>query len=152
MPAADDPAVVVFAKPDQLKQIYKAYFKSGAGICRTSITNFSETSPLIRELYKQGAQIAKTALAEMTMEEPRRPRFVAGAVGPGKKGRAMAWQLQIGGLVCGGVDMLWISSIDALDSRAAMCNLVTQEADVNIDTYLFVCDEASRACATHQWH
>eukprot|EP00972_Heterocapsa_arctica_P069504 10268629-Heterocapsa_arctica.AAC.1 len=37
---------------------------------------------VVNELNKVGAQLEKQAAAEVTNEQPNKPRFVAGAIGP----------------------------------------------------------------------
>merc|ERR1719450_1799311 len=91
-------------------------------------------------MNKLGAQLAKKAAATMTKEDPSRPRFVAGAVGPTSRTlsvspsvedpsfRNVTWDElvesyveQIAGLVDGGVDLLMIETIfDTQNCKAAI--------------------------------
>ena len=38
--------------------------------------------PVVYDLNKKGAELAKQAAADVTEAEPHKPRFVAGAMGP----------------------------------------------------------------------
>merc|ERR1719238_1101845 len=91
-------------------------------------------------MNKVGAQLAKQAAANVTKDEPAKPRFVAGAIGPTSRTlsvspsvedpsfRNVTWDdlveayvQQVGGLVDGGVDILMIETIfDTQNSKAAV--------------------------------
>merc|ERR1719356_1365595 len=81
--------LLCFTKPTMIKDIHKEYFLGGSDICETNTFNGTSISqgeykmqPIVYELNKVGAQLAKQAAAEVTKAEPDKPRFVAGAVGP----------------------------------------------------------------------
>merc|ERR1719247_778452 len=95
---------------------------------------------VVYELNKISAQLAKKACAAVTKEEPNKPRFVAGAVGPTSRTlsvspsvedpsfRNVTWDElveayveQVGALVDGGVDILMIETIfDTQNAKAAI--------------------------------
>merc|ERR1719359_2687213 len=95
---------------------------------------------VVYELNKVSAELAKKAAATMTKEDPSRPRFVAGAIGPTSRTlsvspsvedpsfRNVTWDElvtayveQIKGLVDGGVDILMIETIfDTQNAKAAI--------------------------------
>nr|UKS50368.1 B12-dependent methionine synthase [Alexandrium insuetum] len=139
--------LLVFSKPDMIKDIHKEYFAGGSDICETNTFNGTTISQgeykmqeIVYEMNKVGAQLAKKAAAEVTKEEPHKPRFVAGAVGPTSRTlsvspsvedpsfRNVTWDelveayvQQIGGLVDGGVDLLMIETIfDTQNAKAAI--------------------------------
>merc|ERR1719343_1009210 len=81
--------LLCFTKSTMIKDIHKEYFLGGSDICETNTFNGTSISqgeykmqPIVYELNKVGAQLAKQAAAEVTKEQPDQPRFVAGAVGP----------------------------------------------------------------------
>jgi len=139
--------LLIFSKPDMVKDIHKEYFLGGSDICETNTFNGTSVSQIeyqmqdiVYEMNKVGAQLAKKAAAEVTKDEPGKPRFVAGAVGPTSRTlsvspsvedssfRNVTWDElveayveQISGLVDGGVDMLMIETIfDTQNAKAAI--------------------------------
>ncbi|WP_213086884.1 homocysteine S-methyltransferase family protein [Chitinophaga agrisoli] len=134
-------------QPQIIEAIHKSYLDAGADIIETN--TFSSTSiamadydmqHLAYELNVAAASIAKKAAAEYTAQNPDKPRFVAGAIGPLNKTLSLspdvnnpgfrsvsfdevaaAYTEQIKGLVDGGVDILLIETIfDTLNSKAAI--------------------------------
>ena len=132
---------------DAIKKIHEAYFTAGADIVETN--TFSSTSiamadyqleHLAYELNYQSAKIAKEAADKFTTLNPRKPRFVAGSIGPTNKTASMspdvndpgyravtfddlfeAYTQQIKGLVEGGADLLLVETIfDTLNAKAAL--------------------------------
>eukprot|EP00421_Protoceratium_reticulatum_P027546 CAMPEP_0168480066 /NCGR_PEP_ID=MMETSP0228-20121227/63798_1 /TAXON_ID=133427 /ORGANISM="Protoceratium reticulatum, Strain CCCM 535 (=CCMP 1889)" /LENGTH=496 /DNA_ID=CAMNT_0008496379 /DNA_START=61 /DNA_END=1547 /DNA_ORIENTATION=- len=139
--------LLIFSKPDLMVDIHKEYFMGGSDICETNTFNGTAISQgeykmqeIVHEMNKVGAQLAKKAAAEVTKEQPDKPRFVAGAVGPTSRTlsvspsvedpsfRNVTWDElvesyveQISGLVDGGVDLLMIETIfDTQNSKAAI--------------------------------
>jgi 5-methyltetrahydrofolate--homocysteine methyltransferase len=139
--------MLVFSKPDVIKDIHKEYFMAGSDVCETNTFNGTSISQgeykqqaIVYEMNLVGSQLAKKAAAEVTKVEPHKPRFVAGAVGPTSRTlsvspsvedssfRNVTWDdlvesyvEQIGGLVDGGCDLLMIETIfDTQNSKAAI--------------------------------
>eukprot|EP00421_Protoceratium_reticulatum_P022048 CAMPEP_0168377700 /NCGR_PEP_ID=MMETSP0228-20121227/10959_1 /TAXON_ID=133427 /ORGANISM="Protoceratium reticulatum, Strain CCCM 535 (=CCMP 1889)" /LENGTH=296 /DNA_ID=CAMNT_0008390701 /DNA_START=52 /DNA_END=938 /DNA_ORIENTATION=+ len=130
--------LLVFSKADMLVDIHKEYFMGGSDICETNTFNGTSISQgeykmqdIVYELNKVGAQLAKKAAAEVTKEQPDKPRFVALSVSPSVEDpsfRNVTWDElvaayveQIGGLVDGGVDILMIETIfDTQNAKAAI--------------------------------
>ena len=134
-------------RPDIIKEIHKKYFQAGADIAETN--TFSSTSiamedyhmeDLVYELNFQSAQIAKEVADEFTKQNPSKPRYVAGSMGPTNRTLSLspdvndpgfraisfdklveAYTEQVRGLVDGGVDMLLIETVfDTLNAKAAL--------------------------------
>ncbi len=134
-------------QPQIIEAIHKEYLSAGADIIETN--TFSSTTiamadydmqHLAFELNVAAARIAKKAAAEFTEQNPEKPRFVAGAIGPLNKTLSLspdvnnpgyrsvtfdevatAYGEQIKGLVEGGVDILLIETIfDTLNCKAAI--------------------------------
>merc|ERR1719394_1811238 len=139
--------LLIFSKPEMIKDIHKEYFVAGSDICETNTFNGTGISQseykmqdIVYEMNKVGAELAKKAAAEVTKEEPHKPRFVAGAIGPTSRTlsvspsvedpsfRNVTWdelvdsyKEQISGLVDGGCDLLMIETIfDTQNAKAAI--------------------------------
>ena len=134
-------------RPDIIEAIHRRYLDAGADIIETNTFNANAVSledydmaGLSKEINKAAAQIAKKAADEYTKQNPDKPRFVAGSIGPTNKTASMspkvenpifravtfddlyfAYKEQIEGLVDGGVDLLLIETIfDTLNAKAAL--------------------------------
>jgi len=134
-------------RPDVIKAIHKAYFEAGADIVETN--TFSGTTiamadynmeEVVYELNFQSAKIAREVADEMTILQPEKPRFVAGAMGPTNRTASLspdvndpgfravtfdelvtAYYEQVRGLMDGGVDILLVETIfDTLNAKAAL--------------------------------
>jgi len=139
--------LLVFTKPELVEKIHKDFFEAGSDICKTN--TFGGTSiaqadykihSIIYELNKTAAQIAKKASSAVTKADTKKPRFVAGALGPTRHSlstpsnekfpayRSICWDElvdsyleQVAGLVDGGVDLLLIEmASDTLNAKAAI--------------------------------
>lgn len=134
-------------QPHAIAQIHRKYFESGADIVETN--TFSGTTiamadyqmeDLVYELNYESAKIAKEVATEFTLEQPDKPRFVAGAIGPTNKTASMspdvndpgyrainfeelrlAYRHQARALIDGGVDVLLVETVfDTLNAKAAL--------------------------------
>jgi 5-methyltetrahydrofolate--homocysteine methyltransferase len=134
-------------QPKAIKEIHEKYFEAGADIVETN--TFSGTTiamadynmeNLVYELNFQSAKIAKEVAIEFTRKNPKKPRFVAGAIGPTNKTASLspdvnepayravtfdelrlAYKQQVEALLDGGVDLLLVETIfDTLNAKAAL--------------------------------
>jgi len=134
-------------QPDIIIGIHKQYLDAGADIIETN--TFSSTTiaqadydmqELAYELNVASAKCARIAADEFTAQNPSKPRFVAGAIGPLNKTLSLspdvnnpgyravtfdevviAYEEQIRGLVDGGADILLVETIfDTLNAKAAI--------------------------------
>ena len=134
-------------QPQIIEGIHKLYLDAGADIIETN--TFSSTviaqadydmQSLAYEMNVASAKCARNAADEYTKNNPNKPRFVAGAIGPLNKTLSLspdvnnpgfravtfdevvdAYYEQIKGLVEGGVDLLLIETIfDTLNAKAAI--------------------------------
>lgn len=139
--------LLCLTQPQIISEIHKAYLKAGADIIETCTFNSQRISmeeygmsSMVRELNLSGAQIARSAADQATKENPAKPRFVVGSVGPTSKTCSMspdvnnpayraisfdqlteAYIEQMTALVEGGVDALLIETIfDTLNAKAAI--------------------------------
>jgi 5-methyltetrahydrofolate--homocysteine methyltransferase len=134
-------------RPDIIKDIHRQYFNAGADICETN--TFSGTTiaqadyhleHLVDELNYQSAKIAKEVADKFTAQNPDKPRFVAGSIGPTNRTASLspdvndpgyravnydqlvvAYKQQVKALMEGGVDLLLVETIfDTLNAKAAL--------------------------------
>ncbi|MBZ0305776.1 MAG: homocysteine S-methyltransferase family protein, partial [Anaerolineae bacterium] len=81
--------LLTLTQPDIIKDIHRQYFAAGADMVETNTFNSTRVSQadygmeeLVYELNKQGAAIAREVADEFTANEPDKPRFVVGTLGP----------------------------------------------------------------------
>ena len=139
--------LLCITQPDIIIGIHKLYLEAGADIIETN--TFSSTviamadydmQSLAYELNVAAAKCARSAADSFTAQDPSKPRYVAGAIGPLNKTLSLspdvnnpgyravnfdevvaAYYEQIGGLVDGGVDILLVETIfDTLNAKAAI--------------------------------
>jgi len=134
-------------QPEIIIGIHKQYLDAGADIIETN--TFSSTTiaqadydmqSLAYEMNVASAKCARAAADEYSKNNPNKPRFVAGAIGPLNKTLSLspdvnnpgyravtfdevveAYTEQVKGLVEGGVDVLLVETIfDTLNAKAAI--------------------------------
>ena len=139
--------ILVLTQPDIIKAIEREYLLAGADILLTN--TFSGTSLgqadyktefAVYDLNYQAAKIAKEVAKEITDENPSKPRFVAGSLGPTNKTTSLSpdvndpgyraitfdqlveiYKEQANALMDGGVDLLMVETIfDTLNAKAAL--------------------------------
>ena len=152
-------------QPRALKEVNTKYLEAGADIIETN--TFSGTSiamadykmeHLVYELNYQSAKIAKEAAQECTAENPAKPRFVAGSIGPTNKTASMspdvnrpeyraitfdalktAYREQTEALLDGGADILLVETIfDTLNAKAALFAIMEVKEEKNSDIPIMV--------------
>jgi len=152
-------------QPEAIATIHRKYFDAGADIVETN--TFSGTSiamadyqmeELVYELNYESARIAKKVAEKVTAENPEKPRFVAGAIGPTNKTASMspdvndpgyraisfdelrkAYKQQAKALIGGGVDVLLVETVfDTLNAKAALFAIEELKEDLNIDIPVMV--------------
>lgn len=81
--------LLLLTRPDVIQAIEKAYLDAGADILETNTFNATRVSQadygmeeLVYELNVEGARLAREVADAKTAENPARPRFVAGVLGP----------------------------------------------------------------------
>ncbi len=139
--------LLCLTRPDIIEAIHREYLEAGADIIETNTFNAQTISmedygmgQLVKEINTAAAKLARKAADDYTKQNPDKPRFVAGSIGPTNKTASMspkvenpifravtfddlriAYKEQIEGLVDGGVDMLLIETIfDTLNAKAAL--------------------------------
>lgn len=152
--------ILCITQPDIIKSIHAAYFKAGADIVETNSFNSNAISlmdynmqHLVYELNVAAAKIAKETADEFTKQQPDKPRFVAGAIGPANKTLSLspdvndpgfrdvtfdyvveAYAEQVRGLIDGGADIFLVETIfDTLNAKAALFAIDKVQKEKNTD-------------------
>ncbi|WP_055443619.1 homocysteine S-methyltransferase family protein [Lacinutrix himadriensis] len=152
-------------QPEAIATIHAKYFEAGADIVETN--TFSGTTiamadydmeDLVYELNYESAKIAKKVAEEFTKQNPDKPRFVAGSIGPTNKTASLspdvnrpeyraitfdelrvAYKQQVEALIDGGVDLLLVETIfDTLNAKAALFAIEEVKEDRDIDIPIMV--------------
>ncbi|MBQ0739582.1 homocysteine S-methyltransferase family protein, partial [Aquimarina celericrescens] len=152
-------------QPKAIAEVHKKYFEAGADIVETN--TFSGTTiamadykmeHLVDELNYESARIAKEVAQKVTLENPEKPRFVAGAMGPTNKTASIspdvnnpgfraisfdelriAYKQQALALLKGGVDILLVETVfDTLNAKAALFAIeeIKEEQQIDIPVML----------------
>ncbi len=129
--------LLCLTRHDVIEAIHREYLKVGADIIETNTFNANSISMedynmshLVKEINIEAARLARKAADDYTKQNPDKPRFVAGSIGPTNKTASMspkvenpifravtfddlrfAYKEQIEGLVEGGVDLLLIETM-----------------------------------------
>jgi len=145
--------VLNLTQPAIVRAIHEAFLASGADIIETN--TFTSTTiaqadyaleHAVRDLAREGALLARAAADAFTAKDPKKPRYVAGSIGPlnralsispdvndpGKRSVTFdevkrAYREQVDALLDGGVDLLLPETIiDTLNVKA--CLVAIEEA------------------------
>jgi 5-methyltetrahydrofolate--homocysteine methyltransferase len=135
---------------DLIMEIHEAYLDAGADIIETNTFNATSVSQAdyqmeqaVYEINFESARIAAEAALRYTLMTPRKPRFVAGSIGPTNKTTSLspdvndpgyravsfdqmkqAYREQVSGLVEGGVHLLLVETVfDTLNAKAALMGI-----------------------------
>ena len=124
-------------QPQIIRDIHRAYFEAGADIVETNTFNGTsiamadyQMEDLVYELNKVSAELAKEVADEFTANNPDKPRFVTGVLGPTNRTASIspdvnnpgfrnvsfdelvdAYMEAIRGLVDGGADLLLVETV-----------------------------------------
>ena len=165
--------------PEVILDIHRQYLAAGADIISTNTFSSQRisqaeygTTSQIRQMNLTAARLAHKAADEFTQQNPAKPRYVAGSVGPTNRTCSMspdvsnpalrditfdqlaeAYQEQIESLIEGGVDAILIETIfDTLNAKAAIyafeeSRRTTGRNDVKLMLSLTIADRAGRTLA-----
>ncbi|WP_044874600.1 methionine synthase [Pseudomonas sp. LFM046] len=139
--------LLLLTRPDVIQAIEKAYLDAGADILETNTFNATRVSQadygmeeLVYELNVEGARLAREVADAKTAENPAKPRFVAGVLGPTSRTCSISPDVNnpgyrnvtfdelvenyteaTRGLIEGGADLILIETIfDTLNAKAAI--------------------------------
>src|SRR5690554_3085427 len=147
MDIAGNNDLLSITKPEMIREIQRAYLDAGADIIETNTFNSTRISmsdydmeDLSRELNFAAAKLARELCDEVTAQNPDKPRFVAGVLGPTSRTASISpdvndpgarntnfdqlvenYHEAVDGLVKGGADLIMIETIfDTLNAKAAV--------------------------------
>ncbi|EMR04590.1 Methionine synthase [Cesiribacter andamanensis AMV16] len=152
-------------RPDIISAIHRAYLEAGADILETN--TFSGTSiaqadyglqAAVYDINKESARLAREACDEFTRQNPDKPRFVAGSIGPTNRTASMspdvnnpgyraitfdqlveAYTEQVQGLADGGADILLIETVfDTLNCKAAIYAIMEWQQHTRIELPIMI--------------
>jgi 5-methyltetrahydrofolate--homocysteine methyltransferase len=139
--------LLCLTQPQIIKELHAKYLAAGADILETNSFNATAISMadyhmehLVPELNLTAARLAREAADEATAQNPDKPRFVAGVLGPTSRTATISPDVNdpgfrnvsfdqlrasyleaIDGLVKGGVDILIVETVfDTLNAKAAL--------------------------------
>jgi 5-methyltetrahydrofolate--homocysteine methyltransferase len=139
--------LLTLTQPSAIREIHSQYLNAGADIIETNTFNSNRISmadyhmeSLVYELNFEAAKLAKELTNQYTDQNPEKPRFVAGSIGPTNRTASMspdvnrpgfravtfdelkdAYAEQIQALIDGGVDLFLVETIfDTLNAKAAL--------------------------------
>ncbi len=139
--------LLCLSRPEVIGEIHRAFLAAGADIIETNTFNATtisqrdyRTEHLAAEINREAARIARAAADEFTAQDPGKPRFVCGILGPTNKTASMspdvnnpgfrdiafgdlavAYREAAQALIAGGVDCLMIETVfDTLNCKAAI--------------------------------
>lgn len=152
-------------QPHIISEIHCQYLEAGADIIETNTFNANRISmsdygmeSYIYEINKESACIARLAADKFTVQNPAKPRFVAGSMGPTNKTASMSpyvnnpayraitfddlvkvYSEQAEGLIAGGVDVLLVETVfDTLNAKAALFAVQEIQKNNNIPVMVSV--------------
>lgn len=140
--------LLCLTKPEIIEDIHRAYLEAGADIIETNTFNATAISQaefdmplgICYDINKSAAETARRAADAFTAQNPLKPRFVAGALGPLNKTLSLspdvndpgfrtltfdeaknAYAEQVRGLVDGGAHIILVETIfDVLNCKSAI--------------------------------
>jgi len=139
--------LLTLTRPDLIRDIHAAYLAAGADLVETNTFNSTSISladyhlqHLVRELNFEGAALARAACDAAEANDPSKPRFVIGVLGPTSRTASLspdvnrpgfraisfdelaeAYREAAAGLIEGGSDVLMVETIfDTLNAKAAL--------------------------------
>ena len=157
--------ILSIVRPDIIREIHTAYLEAGADIVETNTFNSTSISQadyqmegIVYEINKTSAEIACSITNFFTSQNPDKPRFVCGAIGPTNKTASMSPDVsspgfrnvdfdelketyieQVNGLIDGGVNLLLIETVfDTLNCKAALFAVETVLEEKKISIPLMV--------------
>lgn len=134
-------------QPDVISDIHRAYLRAGADFIGTNTFNATsvsqadyQTKPFVYEMHVASAKLARAAADEFTKQNPDRPRWVSGVLGPTNKTASISpdvnnpafrntsfdemrdsYSEAARGLLDGGAHLLIVETIfDTLNAKAAL--------------------------------
>ncbi len=142
--------LLVLTRPEIIREIHEQYLLAGADMIETDTFNANRISladygmeELVYEINLTAARLAREVADKVTAQDPSRPRFVIGTMGPTNKTASISPKVedpgyravtfddlrevyaeQARGLIDGGADLLMLETVfDTLNAKAALAGL-----------------------------
>jgi len=139
--------LLLLTRPEVIRGIHAEYLAAGADILETCTFNATSLSQadyklesIVYELNVAGARLAREVCDEFTAKDPKKPRFVAGVLGPTSRTASISPDVNdpghrnvtfddlvtsyteaVRGLTDGGADILLVETVfDTLNAKAAL--------------------------------
>ncbi|PCJ33826.1 MAG: hypothetical protein COA93_06345 [Alphaproteobacteria bacterium] len=152
--------LLTLTQPEIIMDIHRQYYAAGSDIVETNSFNSTKVSQadygmedLAYELNREGARLARAVADEFTAENPDKPRFVAGTLGPTSRTASLSPDVNnpafrnvsfdelatnyieaTKGLIEGGADIIMIETIfDTLNAKAAIFAINKTFSDLAIE-------------------
>jgi 5-methyltetrahydrofolate--homocysteine methyltransferase len=152
-------------RPQAIGTVHRSFLRVGADILKTNTFNSNAISQsdyglqtLVYELNREGARIARAAADEFSEQDPDRPRWVAGVLGPTNRTASIspdvndpgarnttfeelrrAYLEALRGLVDGGADLVLIETVfDTLNAKAALFAVAEFREQAGIELPLMI--------------
>ncbi len=165
MDIAGNNDLLCITKPEVIREIQRAYLDAGADILETNTFNATRISmadydmeDLVPELNFAAARLARELCDELTAQNPAKPRFVAGVLGPTSRTCSISPDVNDPGarnvtfdelvenyveatdaLVKGGADIILIETIfDTLNAKAAVFAVQKYFDDVGFELPIMI--------------
>jgi len=147
LPLRGNNDLLTLTQPDKIAAIHREFLQAGADLIETNTFNSTCISQadygmehLVRELNFAAARLAKKEAARFGKQEPGKPRFVVGTLGPTNRTASLspdvnrpdfrnisfeelrsAYAEAVAGLLEGGADILMVETVfDTLNCKAAL--------------------------------
>ena len=157
--------ILCLTQPQIIQEIHEEYLAAGADIIETNTFNGTsisqsdyDTQDWVYEINLAAAQIARRAADKFTALNPKKPRIVAGSMGPTNVTTSLspdvnnpgyravtfeklkeAYYQQAKGLIDGGADMLLVETVfDTLNCKAALFGIELLKEELNSDIKVIV--------------
>ncbi len=165
MDIAGNNDLLSLTQPEIIREIHREYLEAGADIIETNTFNGTRLSQsdyqmesLVHELNLESARLAREVADEITAENPDKPRWVAGILGPTSRTCSISPDVNdpgarnvtydelvenylesIDGLVKGGADLILIETIfDTLNAKAAVFAVKTYFQRENVELPIMI--------------
>ncbi|MGA9573896.1 MAG: homocysteine S-methyltransferase family protein, partial [Lysobacterales bacterium] len=147
MPLRGNNDLLTLTQPEKISGIHRSFLQAGADLIETNTFNSTSISQsdygmesLVRELNSEAARLARTEADHFSRQDPAKPRFVVGSIGPTNRTASLSPDVNrpdfrnvsfaqlretyaeaAAGLIEGGADILMVETVfDTLNCKAAL--------------------------------
>jgi len=147
LPLRGNNDLLTLTQPEKIAGIHRSFLEAGADLIETNTFNSTRISQadygmehLVRELNSAAARLARTEAEAFSAQDPAKPRFVVGSIGPTNRTASLSPDVNrpdfrnvsfaqlretyaeaVAGLIEGGADILMVETVfDTLNCKAAL--------------------------------